>query len=159
MSCLSPDRKPDWKAYALGELGSADQRQAETHAESCTACREELAMLRLTLDSLSTLREEEVPRRIAFVSDPVFEPKWWQRLLRTPAFAAASVLAVAIVAHGAMAPRGLSEEEVQARVQAQVQAEVRAVLAGVEENMEVALGRQQYMVQTMYKQTQGLVTE
>ena len=46
-------------------------------------CREELATLRLTLDTLSTLREEEIPRRIAFVSDQIFEPRWWQRYLES----------------------------------------------------------------------------
>ena len=43
----------------------------------------------VTLDALSTLREEEIPRRIAFVSDKVFEPRWWQKLFLRPSFAAA----------------------------------------------------------------------
>lgn len=154
MTCSMPDRKPDWKAYALGELGSADRRQAETHAESCSACREELAMLRLTLDSLSTLREEEVPRRIAFVSDPVFEPKWWQRLLGNPMFAAAGLLAVAIVAHGAMAPRGLTEEEVQARIEAAV-----VEVQNTQEAMQYQQVAMEKHVKQIYVQTAGLVRE
>src|SRR5216684_1115054 len=97
MNC-SLTEKPDWKAYALGELGGEDRRQAEAHAATCAGCREELASLRLTLDTLSTLREEEVPRRSAFVSDKGFEPRWWQRVFN-PNFAAACVIAGAILVH------------------------------------------------------------
>src|SRR6266849_2939470 len=101
MSCSSYD----WKAYALREMDLAGRREAESHAANCPACREELATLRLTLDALSTLREEEVPRRIAFVSDKVFEPRWWQSFLR-PSFAAAAVIAAAILVHAFVRPAG-----------------------------------------------------
>jgi hypothetical protein len=117
MNCSSPETKPDWKAYALGESDNEGRRLAETHAAACEGCREELAALRLTLNSLSTLREEEVPRRIAFVSDKVFEPRWWQRF--NPTFAAACVIAAAIVVH-AFAGQGISEADVQARIDAAV---------------------------------------
>lgn len=109
MSCTlnQNDQKPDWKAYALGELDPAARRQAESHAAACPECHEELSMLRLTLDALSTLREEEIPRRIAFVSDKVFEPRWWQSFLR-PSFAAslaaAGLIAAAILVHGFVRP-------------------------------------------------------
>src|SRR5580698_680855 len=95
MSC----EKYDWKAYALGELAANERREAEGHAATCEGCRGELAQVRLTVDTLSALREEEVPRRIAFVSDKVFEPRWWDVFLK-PTFAAACVLAAAIVMHG-----------------------------------------------------------
>ena len=94
MSCTNID----WKAYALGEMGRADREHAEAHANQCFECREELAKFRLTLDALSTLREEEAPRRIAFVSDKVFEPRWWQRMW-SPAFAGACVIALAVLVH------------------------------------------------------------
>ena len=75
MSCESYD----WKAYALGELDRpARARPKRTPPLARTAARN-WPRLRLTLDALSTLREEEIPRRIAFVSDKVFEPRWWQR--------------------------------------------------------------------------------
>ena len=83
MSCVSPESKPDWKAYVLRELGQDAHRQAEAHLAACSTCHEEVATLRLTLDTLSTLREEEMPRRIAFVSDKVFEPRWWQRVFES----------------------------------------------------------------------------
>src|SRR5579864_6406071 len=107
MSCSSfdsnPESRPDWKAYVLRELGQDAHRRAEAHLAACSTCHEEVATLRLTLDALSTLREEEIPRRIAFVSDKVFEPRWWQRVFN-PTFAAAALVAAAILVHGAMRP-------------------------------------------------------
>ena len=103
MSCNSPDLKPDWKAYVLRELGQDAHRQAEAHLATCSICHEEVATLRLTLDTLSTLREEEMPRRIAFVSDKVFEPRWWQRVF-SPTFAAGALVAAAILIHGVLQP-------------------------------------------------------
>jgi len=107
MSCSNYD----WNAYTLGELDSAVRRNAEAHARSCAACREELARLRLTLDALSTLREEEPPRRIAFVSDKVFEPRWWE-LFRTPSFAGALLIAVAILVHTFARP-AVNEKQIE----------------------------------------------
>ena len=139
-NCNSHDFKPDWKAYALGELDAASRREAEACAAACPSCREELASVRLTLDALSTLREEEIPQRIAFVSDKVFEPRWWQRWmegLRQPSFAAGLVIAAAILVHGfarspGVAPVGpafnsaMTPAAVQAEVAARVEQEVSA---------------------------------
>lgn len=105
----------DWNAYALGELDAAARREAETHASTCPVCRNELANTRLTLDALSVLREEEPPRRIAFVSDKVFEPSPWQRwaeFFRTPSFAGALVVAIAILVH-AFARPAVDAREIQ----------------------------------------------
>src|ERR1019366_8485451 len=99
MSCPSYDLK----AYALGELNPNERRETEAHTAACSSCREELATFRLTLDALSTLRDEEVPRRIAFVSDKVFEPRWWRTLFH-PSFAAACVIAIAILVHAFVRP-------------------------------------------------------
>jgi len=120
MSCISPESKPDWKAYVLREMNADAARQAETHLAACSTCHEEVATLRLTLDTLSTLREEEIPRRIAFVSDKVFEPRWWQRVFN-PTFAAGVLVAVAILIHGSMRPG-----------QAQVDAAITKAVAQVE---------------------------
>lgn len=69
----------DLKDYLLNELADPDRRKLEVHIRTCPACREELDRLRLTEAALFSLREEEIPQRIAFVSDPVFEPSWWRR--------------------------------------------------------------------------------
>ena len=115
MSCNSPESRPDWKAYVLRELGQDAHRQAEAHLATCSTCHEEVATLRLTLDTLSTLREEEMPRRIAFVSDKVFEPRWWQRVFN-PTFAAGVLVAAAILIHGFMGTGHTSQDQVDAAV-------------------------------------------
>jgi anti-sigma factor RsiW len=125
MNCISPDLKPDWKAYVLREMSADAARQAEAHLATCSTCHEEVATLRLTLDTLSTLREEEMPRRIAFVSDKVFEPRWWQRVF-SPTFAAGVLVAAAILIHGAMRPSQIPQAQVDAAVTKAVsQVEVR----------------------------------
>jgi len=116
---LPHENKPDWKAYALGELPPDERRQAEAHAAACADCREELATLRLTLDALATLREEEIPRRIAFVSDKVFEPRWWQRVF-SPSFAGACLVAAAILVHAFARPSPADPAVIQSRVDAAV---------------------------------------
>jgi len=121
MNCNSPDTKPDWKAYVLRELNPDAARQAEAHLAACSTCHEEVATLRLTLDTLSTLREEEIPRRIAFVSDKVFEPRWWQRVF-SPTFAAGAVVAVAILVHGSLRPGQAQVDAAVAKAVAQVEA-------------------------------------
>jgi len=114
----------DWKAYALGELGRADREEAEAHANSCADCRQELAGLRLTLDALSTLREEEAPRRIAFVSDKVFETRWWQRIW-SPTFAGACVIALAVLVHAFVEPVRVDRKVDEAVAKAVLQIEAR----------------------------------
>ena len=125
MSCAffdaNPESKPDWKAYVLRELGQDAHRQAEAHLATCSICHEEVATLRLTLDTLSTLREEEMPRRIAFVSDKVFEPRWWQRVFN-PTFAAGVLVAAAILVHGSLRPGQAQVDAAVAKAVSQVEA-------------------------------------
>jgi anti-sigma factor RsiW len=148
MSCPSFD----WKAYALNELRADERREAETHAATCSSCRTELATLRLTLDALSTLREEEIPRRIAFVSDKVFEPRWWQAFLR-PSFAAAFVLALAIVIHGFLVQA--SVDSAVAKAVAQVEERNQKQMAGMLHDYEL-FSKQ---LTSMYAMNTGLVRQ
>ena len=144
MSCKLEDARPDWKAYTLGELDAPARREAEAHAAACSACQEEAAGWRVTLDAMAVLKEEELPRRIAFVSDKVFEPTWWQRLTQgflRPSFAAAGVIAAAILVHAFVRPAGAPvnlspqmsasaiEERITAQVTAQVAERLRAEMA------------------------------
>jgi hypothetical protein len=94
----------DLKDYFLRELPDPERLQVETHVRSCPFCREELDRLRLTETALRALGEEEIPRRIAFVSDPVFEPslwrRWWTAFWGSGArlgFASAAMLSAAIL--------------------------------------------------------------
>lgn len=131
MSCKLEDARPDWKAYAMGELDARARQEAESHIAACNHCQDELAGLRVTLDAMATLREEELPRRIAFVSDKVFEPRWYQKLAQAflrPSFAAASVIAAAILVHAfvrpAIAPQNLTAQVDTRAIESRVTAEV-----------------------------------
>jgi anti-sigma factor RsiW len=137
----------DLKDYFFGEL-SASQRQAvEQHAQGCAACREELQSLRATRSALGELRDEEIPQRIAFVSDRVYEPsavrRWWQALWSSAprlGFASAAMLSVALITHGfqtrpAAAPPAqvaavrIDEAKVQAEIDRRVTAAVQRAVA------------------------------
>jgi anti-sigma factor RsiW len=99
MSC-SPFELKD---YFFGELDPPERDAVEHHVASCASCREELAGLTTMRAVLLSVPDEEPPRRIAFVSDKVFEPRWWQKLWTSGArlgFASAAMLALAIVLHG-----------------------------------------------------------
>lgn len=136
MNCSSVDLK----AYALGE---APETGAAAHIESCESCREELERLRLTQAALLCLEEEEIPQRIAFVSDKIFEPRWWQRLWHSgPAmgFASAVMLAAAIFVHAYARPavvitppvdRAQIEQHIKAEVDQRLDSAVKAAVAKV----------------------------
>ncbi len=141
----------DVKAYAVGEMGEADKRSAAAHVASCAECREELAGLQATLGSLAMLRDEEAPRRIAFVSDKVFEPRWWQKL--NPTFASACLIAAAIVAHGYMVPPAV-DASTQALIQQQVD---RRVEEQMQDRM-VIFEQQDELLKQLYKSQMKLVT-
>ena len=97
----------DLKAYLFGELDQREKALALGHVNTCAACREELDRLRITQTALLSLPQEEMPQRIAFVSDKVFEPRWWQSLWRSGpvmGFASAALLAAAILVHAFTRP-------------------------------------------------------
>lgn len=96
----------DLKDYFFDELPAAERRAVETHVSTCADCREQFEALRVTGTALLSVRDEEPPRRIAFVSDPVFEPTWWQRVWNSGprlGFASAAMLTCAILGHGVIA--------------------------------------------------------
>lgn len=97
------DKQVDLIAYALGEATPQERQAAEAHLAASAQARQEHEHLSIVLSALKTLPNEEIPRRIAFVSDPVFAPSLWQRFWGSAAqlgFAGAAMLAVAITAHG-----------------------------------------------------------
>jgi hypothetical protein len=141
----------DVKAYAVGEMSESDKRSAAVHVASCSSCREELDGLQVTLGSLAALRDEELPRRISFVSDKVSEPRWWQKMFN-PTFASACLLASAIVFHG-LANKGPSEAEIQARVEQQV----GQAVAEMQDRLMV-MDQQNKMKEQTFKTAMNLVT-
>jgi anti-sigma factor RsiW len=90
--------------YALGELPADRHLELEQHLGVCGECTLELDRLRLTTAALRTLPDREIPQRIAFVSDKVFEPSpvsrffggFWNSAARL-GFASACVLGAALV--------------------------------------------------------------
>jgi len=125
----------DLRDYYLKELTDPQQRQVEAHVKDCPACREELQQLRLTQAALFSLRDEEIPQRIAFVSDPVFEPstarRWWTAFWGSSGrlgFASAAMLSAALLFSAlarTSAPArvaGLSPAEIDQRIQQAVYA-------------------------------------
>ena len=139
----------DLRDYFLKELPDSERRQVEAHVRNCQPCLEELDRLRLTEAALFALREEEIPQRIGFVSDQVFEPspwrRWWAGLWGSTArlaFASAAMLSVAILVSAlrpveqiAVRPgppqivKAVSETEIQSRIDtavAQAMAQVDA---------------------------------
>ncbi len=139
MSCKLENRRPDWKSYALGELDTRARHEAESHVAACADCQDELAGLRVTLDAMATLRDEELPQRIAFVSDKVFEPRWYRKLFLRPSFAAAVLIAAAILVHAFVRPviaptnatAQVDTRAIEARVTAEVTARLQNEMASV----------------------------
>jgi anti-sigma factor RsiW len=128
MSCL----ENDLKAYVVGEVTRQQRGAVEDHVRGCQSCREELDRLNLTRSALASLEDEDIPRRIAFVSDRVFEPRWWQTMWRSGpvmGFASAALLAVAIMVHGFTRPATVDTAQIEKRVESQVSAQVQAAVS------------------------------
>jgi anti-sigma factor RsiW len=116
----------DVKGYYLEELSPEELEEVERHLPVCQECREEVARLETTHAALLTVRDEEIPQRIAFVSDKVFEPNWWQRPWQSAprlGFASAAMLSAAIFVHAYTRPApvtqtaGLDQIEIQQLVE------------------------------------------
>ncbi|MBI2680611.1 MAG: zf-HC2 domain-containing protein [Candidatus Solibacter usitatus] len=131
----------DLRDYFLQELDAEQAGQVDRHVKTCAGCRDELDRLRITGVALASLRDEEIPQRIAFVSDKVFEPSlarglwrdFWGSAARL-GFASATVLAGALIFFASHRPAGasLSESEIAQRVQAAVQSAIAQNVAQLE---------------------------
>ena len=131
----------DLKGYLLGELSQAERLLVEDHLGQCSDCREEQERLRLTAAALGSLPEEEMPYRIAFVSDKIFEPRGWAWLWNSAprlGFASAAMLAAAILVHGLArpAPTAAAMAAMEARVHGQVVRSLEADLVPVMEDLQ-----------------------
>jgi anti-sigma factor RsiW len=122
----------DVKAYFLNELPAAERALVEKHARACPNCREELERLNITEKALLTFEEEEPPRKIAFVSDKVFEPRWFEKLWHSGpvlGFASAAILAAAIVVHAFARPVAVPTVD-SAQMEQRIERDVNARLEG-----------------------------
>ena len=94
----------DLRDYYFKDLAENQRRLTEVHVKTCTHCREELDRLRGTETALLALPDEEIPQRIGFVSDPVFQPsafrRGWEALWGSAArlgFVSAAMLSAALL--------------------------------------------------------------
>lgn len=132
----------DLRDYLFEELGRDERRLVEQHVAACPVCQQELSALNSTQSLLRSIPEEEPSRRIAFVSDKVFEPRWWQRMWHSGpqlGFASACLLAAAIVTHGYLgpeAPAAVAQQPPavidQVRFEREIDRRVRAAIAEAE---------------------------
>jgi anti-sigma factor RsiW len=133
----------DLRDYCLKELPDPERKQVEAHIRTCAECRQEVDRWLLTEGALASLREEEIPQRIAFVSDKIFEPAGWKRawgaLWGSSArlgFVSAAMISAALVVfafsfsqyagrkaapYAPAAPAGLTAQQVQVQIDAAVE--------------------------------------
>ena len=146
MSCSDVDLK----AYFLSEMAPAERPRVEAHVRACAGCRAELEQMKVTETALLALTDEEPPQRIAFVSDKVFEPRWYQAIWRSgPAmgFASAALLAAAIVAHGyagagSSQPPKVDTAQIEQRVEHEVNQRVEAAVTKAVNDAEARQSRE-----------------
>jgi len=145
----------DLKAYVVDELARKERSVVEDHVRGCQSCREELDRLNLTHSALASLEDEEIPRRIAFVSDRVFEPRWWQTMWRSgPAmgFASAALLAAAIFAHAFVVhPVAVDAAQIEKQVESQLNARVQAAVKEAEAKQSSEFAKVLNATETRYE--------
>jgi acyl-CoA synthetase (AMP-forming)/AMP-acid ligase II len=120
----------DLRDYYFKDLAENDRRLTELHVKTCAHCREELDRLRGTETALLALPDEEIPQRIGFVSDPVFQAsafrRGWEALWGSAArlsFASVAMLSLALVVFSLNRPAPQDSFSATARARA-----MRAVL-------------------------------
>jgi len=107
----------DLSAYVDDMLSERARRRLEAHLDSCEACRQELAELRVTVEALGSLPMAEAPRSFTLAAAPVAEvrPRPAARRLefglRLATATAAFALAMVMIGDFAGLPGGGDEEE------------------------------------------------
>lgn len=128
----SCERIEETRDYALGELSGEARERARVHTRECDECAAELRSLQMTTSALRALPDREIPRRIGFVSDKVFEPspaaRWFAGFWNSTArlgFASACLLAAAAVYYTANRPQApVATVNLAAEIRKQVDSKV-----------------------------------
>ena len=136
MSCSEIDVRD----YFFGETPEAADDVA-----NCPACTAELDQLRAMRGTLLTLREEEPPQRIGFVSDKIFQPSpmrrffanFWMSSARL-GFASAAMLSCALLVY-ATRPQPATQVASQANVNAAVAKAVKTAMSEQEQKTRLLL--------------------
>ncbi len=135
----------DLRDYLFEELTGVERAEVRLHLKACAPCSSELQSLRLTHSALLSLRDEEMPQRIGFVSDKVFEPspvrRWFAHFWTSAArlgFVSAVMLSAAILVHAVHPVQitdsvhnnaqtaQISQAEIDRRINQAVETEVQA---------------------------------
>jgi anti-sigma factor RsiW len=146
------DRIDELRDYAMGELAQPARQSMELHVAACDACAAELASLKATTAALRTLPDRDIPQRIAFVSDKVFEPSpvaswfanalggFWTSAARL-GFASACVLSAALIVSvyhrpatvqpSALIQASLSKADVDKEISTEINAAVNRAVSQV----------------------------
>ena len=155
MNCTS---NVDLKAYVLGETAAGERSGVEDHLRACENCREELDRLKLTQVALASLPDEEIPQRIAFVSDRVFEPRWFETIWRSGpvmGFASAVVVAAAILMHGFAGgfatPAAVDAAQIEKRVDAQVNARIVAAVSAAQAKQSAEFAKELHETEARFE--------
>lgn len=130
------DRSEELHDYAFDELPASSGNSMEEHIANCRVCAAELDGLQLTTAALRILPDREIPQRIAFVSDKVFEPsasaRWFTGFWNSASklgFASACVLGAALIVSGtrhSTPSAELTKIDLTAQVRDQVRTQVQA---------------------------------
>jgi hypothetical protein len=162
MSC-SPFELKD---YFLKELTTPQSAQMEGHIHNCAACRDELDRLRLTEAALFSLRDEEIPQRIAFVSDKIFEPspvrRWFSAFWGSAGrlgFASAAMLSAAIVFYSVHPPAPALVQDRVATIQPTVAKPGPTTDEEIQERIDKAVAKAVDQAVTQSAQTKQLVAD
>jgi len=122
----------DLRDYYFKDLAESQRRLTEVHIKTCAHCREELDRLRGAEAALLALPDEEIPQRIGFVSDPVFQPsafrRGWDALWTSVArlgFVSAAMLSAALIVFSLTRPAPQAAAQVPAVTRAAMQAEMQ----------------------------------
>jgi hypothetical protein len=148
----------DLRDYFFDALAPQERNAVRQHLSTCTGCAAELDAFRLTTAALRSMPDEELPRRIAFVSDKVFEPSSWTRFWQSfwnsgarLGAAAVALLAVAIFVNAFRTPTSIKQVEVRpvsitgaatnSEIDARIQKAVGQAVAQSEARFNVRLDR------------------
>jgi len=131
------DRAEALRDYAFDELPPGERPGMEQHIAACADCAAELDQLRVTTAVLRVLPDREIPQRIAFISDKVFQPSplarffggFWNSAARL-GFASACVLGGALVVFAYHRPAPVAQGEIRTVIQtADVSKQIDAAVA------------------------------
>lgn len=153
----------DLRDYFFGELPEAQRALAERHVAACSHCAAELEQLQGVRGALMTLRDEEMPHRIGFVSDKIFEPSPFRRWLSSfwlsgarLGFASAAMLSVALLVFSARQQPKVIERRVEVASAPAAQIDVQAV---VNQAVSTALAEQDKKTQALLQASERRHTD